>query len=94
MKIGDKVNILQGCAGLWGAFQQCDSPVTITEKNIDIIESLVRGGIAEPATGTDKRGIEEIIFKGSESKDENIDILPNSPKTRKRNTKGNAKSEG
>jgi hypothetical protein len=92
MKIGDKVNILQGCGGLWGSFQQCESPVTITEKNIDIIESLVRGGIAELATGVDKRGIEEIIFKGNttpegESKNEDIDILPDSSKIGKRSRK-------
>jgi hypothetical protein len=82
MKIGDKVNILQGCAGTWGNLQQCDSPVTITEKNIDIIESLVRGGIAE-IYGGDKSGIEEIVFKGSEPKNENPDILSDSTKTKR-----------
>jgi hypothetical protein len=47
MNIGKKVNILQGCGGLWGGYQICDSPVLITEKNCVIIESLIRGKIAE-----------------------------------------------
>jgi glycosyltransferase involved in cell wall biosynthesis len=92
MKIGDKVNILQGCGGSWGNFEQCDSPVTVTEKNIDIIESLVRGGIAE-LIGTDKSSVETIIIKGSGTKDENIDILSDSPKTGKRSRRVNTKSD-
>jgi hypothetical protein len=47
MNIGKHVNILQGCGGTWGGYQMCDSPVLITEKNSVIIESLIRGKIAE-----------------------------------------------
>jgi hypothetical protein len=93
MKVGDKVNILQGCAGPWGSFQQCESPVLVTEKNIDIIESLVRGGIAE-LLGMGKSPVETIVIKGSGTKNENPDILPDSPKIGKRGGKRNPKSGG
>jgi hypothetical protein len=44
--IGKTVEILQGCGGPWGGYQLCDSPVTITEKNSLVIDSLIRGKIA------------------------------------------------
>jgi hypothetical protein len=93
MKIGDKVDILQGCGGPWGSYQQCESPVTVTEKNIDVLDALLRGGLVA-ISGPDKSKVEEIKFSGDPKPDASSDILPDSPKTRKRSPKLNPKSNG
>ena len=73
IRIGDKVRILKACVGPEGAYVETRElegkildAVTITEKNIVFIESLLRGGLAE-------------LFGDKRSDLANFDILPDSP---------------
>jgi len=63
----------------------------VTPENIDYMECLVMGGLAEVLGGP--KSIEETVYTGDKQPNENTDILPNGP-ARTRGIKRNPKPKG
>ena len=82
-----KVKILQSCGGQWGSYSDGDI-IEVTDANRNVIESLLRGGLAEELGAPPPKSIEP---RGSSKADEDTDVLPDS-KIRGRGGRGSGKT--